>query len=145
MDDVIFEEFKGTGNMELHLDRKIAEETRLPRHQHQPLRHRREEYLTKPDELQKMWILRKLLHPHDELGRDGIHARQTQGTKTNADFFDSMKRAVNQGTGNREQEQGTGNREQGTGMVLRFTARIHNRILGVARAIPVPVICPLFL
>ena len=68
MDDVIYEEFKGTGNMEIHLDRKIAEKRIFPAVNINRSGTRREEILTKPDELQKMWILRKLLHPMDDIG-----------------------------------------------------------------------------
>ncbi len=92
MDDVIFEEFKGTGNMELHMDRKIAEKRVYPAININRSGTRREEYLTKPDELQKMWILRKLLHPMDELAAMEFMLDKLKATKTNADFFDSMKR-----------------------------------------------------
>jgi len=92
MDDVIFEEFKGTGNMELHLDRKIAEKRVYPAININRSGTRREEYLTKPDELQKMWILRKLLHPMDELAAMEFMLDKLKATKTNSDFFDSMKR-----------------------------------------------------
>ena len=67
MDDVIYEEFKGTGNMEIHLDRRIAEKRVFPAININRSGTRREELLTKDDELQKMWILRKVLHPMDEL------------------------------------------------------------------------------
>ncbi|MEW8366627.1 MAG: transcription termination factor Rho, partial [Candidatus Thiodiazotropha taylori] len=67
MDDVIYEEFKGTGNMEVHLDRRIAEKRIFPAININRSGTRREELLMKPDELQKMWILRKILHPMDEL------------------------------------------------------------------------------
>jgi transcription termination factor Rho len=69
MDEVIYEEFKGTGNMELHLDRRIAEKRVYPAININRSGTRREELLTAPDELQKMWILRKLLHPMDEIAR----------------------------------------------------------------------------
>ena len=67
MDDVIYEEFKGTGNMEIHLDRRIAEKRVFPAININRSGTRREELITKPDELQKMWILRKILHPMDEV------------------------------------------------------------------------------
>ena len=67
MDEVIYEEFKGTGNMEIHLDRRIAEKRTFPAININRSGTRREELLTSPDELQKMWILRKILHPMDEL------------------------------------------------------------------------------
>ncbi len=92
MDDVIFEEFKGTGNMELHLDRKIAEKRIYPSININRSGTRREELLTKPDELQKMWILRKLLHPMEEIGAMEFLLDKLKATKTNNDFFESMKR-----------------------------------------------------
>ena len=92
MDDVIYEEFKGTGNMEIHLDRRIAEKRIYPAININRSGTRREELLTKPDELQKMWILRKLLHPMDELAAMEFLLDKLKNTKTNAEFFDSMKR-----------------------------------------------------
>jgi len=92
MDDVIYEEFKGTGNMELHLDRRIAEKRIYPAINVNRSGTRREEYLTQPDELQKMWILRKLLHPMDELAAIEFLIDRLKATKTNAEFFESMKR-----------------------------------------------------
>jgi len=92
MDDVIYEEFKGTGNMELHLDRRIAEKRIYPAININRSGTRREELLTKPDELQRMWILRKLLHPMDELAAIEFLMDRLKGSKCNADFFDSMKR-----------------------------------------------------
>ncbi|HLA75693.1 MAG TPA: transcription termination factor Rho [Gammaproteobacteria bacterium] len=92
MDDVIYEEFKGTGNMEIHLDRKIAEKRIYPAIHINRSGTRREELLTKPDELQKMWILRKLLHSMDELAAMEFLLDRLKATKTNAEFFDSMKR-----------------------------------------------------
>lgn len=92
MDDVIYEEFKGTGNMEIHLDRKIAEKRIYPAIHINRSGTRREELLTKPDELQKMWILRKLLHSMDELAAMEFLLERLKATKTNAEFFDSMKR-----------------------------------------------------
>jgi len=92
MDDVIYEEFKGTGNMELHLDRRIAEKRIYPAINLNRSGTRREEYLTQPDELQKMWILRKLLHPMDELAAIEFLLDRLKATKTNAEFFESMKR-----------------------------------------------------
>ena len=92
MDDVIFEEFKGTGNMELHLDRKIAEKRIYPSININRSGTRREELLTSPDELQKMWILRKLLHAMEDLAAMEFLLDKLKATKTNAEFFDSMKR-----------------------------------------------------
>ncbi len=92
MDDVIYEEFKGTGNMEIHLDRRIAEKRIYPAIHINRSGTRREELLTKPDELQKMWILRKLLHSMDELAAMEFLLDKLKATKTNGEFFDSMKR-----------------------------------------------------
>jgi transcription termination factor Rho len=92
MDDVIYEEFKGTGNLEIHLDRRIAEKRIFPAMNINRSGTRREDLLTAPDELQKMWILRKLLHPMDELAAIEFLLSKLQDTKINADFFDSMKR-----------------------------------------------------
>ncbi|NOR51069.1 MAG: transcription termination factor Rho [Gammaproteobacteria bacterium] len=91
MDEVIYEEFKGTGNMELHLDRRIAEKRIYPAININRSGTRREELMTKPDELQKMWILRKLLHPMDEVAAmEFLHDKMRQ-SKSNVEFFDSMK------------------------------------------------------
>jgi transcription termination factor Rho len=92
MDDVIYEEFKGTGNQEIHLDRKIAEKRIYPAINLNRSGTRREELLTDPGELQKMWILRKLLHPMDELAAMEFLLDKMKATKNNAAFFDSMKR-----------------------------------------------------
>ncbi|MBI5448264.1 MAG: transcription termination factor Rho [Gammaproteobacteria bacterium] len=92
MDEVIYEEFKGTGNMELHLDRRIAEKRVYPAININRSGTRREELLTKPDELQKMWILRKILHPMDELAAMEFLIDRLRSTKTNEDFFDAMKK-----------------------------------------------------
>jgi transcription termination factor Rho len=91
MDEVIYEEFKGTGNMEIHLDRRITEKRIFPAININRSGTRREELLTKPDELQKMWILRRLLQPMDEIGAIEFLMSKLQVTKTNNDFFDSMK------------------------------------------------------
>jgi transcription termination factor Rho len=92
MDDVIYEEFKGTGNMELHLDRNIAEKRVYPAININRSGTRREEMLTDEAELQKMWILRKLLHPMEELAAMEFLLERLKATKNNADFFDAMKR-----------------------------------------------------
>lgn len=91
MDDVIYEEFKGTGNMEIHLDRRIAEKRIFPAININRSGTRREELITKPDELQKMWILRKILHPMDELAATEFLTDRLKLNKTNDEFFDSMK------------------------------------------------------
>ena len=92
MDDVIYEEFKGTGNMELHLDREIAEKRVYPAININRSGTRREELLTSQDELQKMWILRKLLHPMEPLGAMEFLLERLKATKNNGEFFDAMKR-----------------------------------------------------
>ena len=92
MDDVIYEEFKGTGNMEIHLDRKIAEKRVYPAININRSGTRREELLTKPDELQKVWILRKLLHAMDEIAAMEFLLDKLKDSKTNDEFFESMKR-----------------------------------------------------
>ncbi|NOQ90719.1 MAG: transcription termination factor Rho [Gammaproteobacteria bacterium] len=91
MDEVIYEEFKGTGNMEIHLDRRITEKRIFPAININRSGTRREELLTKPDELQKMWILRRLLQPMDEIGAIEFLMSRLQATKTNEEFFDTMK------------------------------------------------------
>ncbi len=92
MDDVIYEEFKGTGNMELHLDRTIAEKRIYPAININRSGTRREELLTAEDDLQKIWILRKLLHPMDDLAAMEFLMERLKATKNNAEFFDAMKR-----------------------------------------------------
>ena len=92
MDDVIYEEFKGTGNSEIHLDRRIAEKRIFPAININRSGTRREDLLMKQDELQKMWILRKILHPMDELAAMEFLFDRLKTTKTNAEFFASMKK-----------------------------------------------------
>jgi transcription termination factor Rho len=92
MDDVIYEEFKGTGNSEIHLDRRVSEKRVFPAVNINRSGTRREELITSQDELQKIWILRKLLHPMDELASIEFLIDKMKDTKTNADFFDAMKR-----------------------------------------------------
>jgi len=92
MDEVIYEEFKGTGNMEIHLDRRIAEKRVFPAININRSGTRKEELLTDEAELQKMWILRKVLHPMDELAAIEFLLNKLQDTKTNAEFFEAMKR-----------------------------------------------------
>ena len=92
MDDVIYEEFKGTGNMEIHLDRRLAEKRTYPSININRSGTRREELLLEPDELQKTWILRKLLHQMDELDASEFLLDKLKSTKNNNEFFDSMKR-----------------------------------------------------
>jgi len=92
MDEVIYEEFKGTGNMEVHLARRLAEKRVYPAININPSGTRREELLIKPDVLQKIWILRKLLHDMDELQAMEFLLDKMKQTKNNAEFFDMMKR-----------------------------------------------------
>jgi transcription termination factor Rho len=92
MDDVIYEEFKGTGNMEIHLDRRMAEKRMYPAINVNRSGTRREELLLKPDVLQKMWVLRKLLYPMDDLEAMDFLLGKIKATKTNSEFFDSMRR-----------------------------------------------------
>ena len=92
MDEVIFEEFKGTGNMELHLDRRIAEKRVFPAMGINKSGTRREDLLTTEEELQRMWILRKILHPMDETQAVEFLLDRMKHTKTNVEFFRAMKR-----------------------------------------------------
>ncbi len=92
MDEVIYEEFKGTGNMEIHLDRRIAEKRVFPAININRSGTRKEELLTDPAELQKMWVLRKVLHPMDELAAVEFLLNKMQDTKTNSQFFEAMKK-----------------------------------------------------
>ncbi len=93
MDEVIYEEFKGTGNMELHLDRKISEKRVFPAINIRRSGTRREELLTAEDELQRMWILRKLLHGMEDTPAIEFLIDKLKDTKTNDEFFQSMKRS----------------------------------------------------
>ena len=92
MDDVIYEEFKGTGNMEIHLDRRMHEKRIYPAINVNRSGTRKEELLIKPEVLQKIWVLRKLLYPMDDLEATEFLLEKLRSTKNNADFFDSMKR-----------------------------------------------------
>ena len=92
MDDVIYEEFKGTGNMEIHLDRRMAEKRVYPAINVNKSCTRREELLIPADVLQKIWVLRKLLYPMDELEAMEFLLDKVKSTKNNNDFFDSMRR-----------------------------------------------------
>ena len=92
MDDVIFEEFKGTGNSEIHLDRRISEKRVFPAVNINRSGTRKEELITDQGELAKMWILRKLLHPMDELSAIEFLLDKMKDTKSNSEFFEAMKR-----------------------------------------------------
>lgn len=91
MDEVIYEEFKGTGNMELHLERKIAEKRVYPAINIRRSGTRREELLMSEEELQRVWILRKLLHDMDDIAAIEFMTDKLKDTKTNEEFFSSMK------------------------------------------------------
>ncbi|PWB44571.1 MAG: transcription termination factor Rho [Rhodocyclales bacterium] len=92
MDDVIFEEFKGTGNMEIHLERRMAEKRVYPAINVNRSGTRREELLLKPEILQKVWVLRKLLYNMDDLEAMEFLLDKIRATKNNAEFFDAMRR-----------------------------------------------------
>ena len=92
MDDVIYEEFKGTGNSEIHLDRRISEKRVFPAVNINRSGTRKEELITDQGELAKMWILRKLLHPMDELASIEFLLDKMKDTKSNSEFFEAMKR-----------------------------------------------------
>jgi transcription termination factor Rho len=91
MDEVIYEEFKGTGNQELHLERKIAEKRVYPAINIRRSGTRREDLLMSEEELQRVWILRKLLHDMDDLAAIEFLLDKLKDTKTNEQFFQSMK------------------------------------------------------
>ena len=92
MDDVIYEEFKGTGNMEIHLDRRMSEKRVYPSINVNRSGTRKEELLIKAEQLQKTWVLRKLLYPMDDLEAAEFLIDKVRITKNNHDFFDSMRR-----------------------------------------------------
>ncbi len=92
MDDVIYEEFKGTGNMEIHLDRRMYEKRIFPAINVNRSGTRREELLIAKEVLSKVWVLRKLLYPMDDLEAAEFLVDKIRATKNNADFFDSMRR-----------------------------------------------------
>ena len=91
MDEVIYQEFKGTGNMELHLERRLSEKRIFPAININASGTRREELITEEQELQKMWILRKILHPMDTVEAAEFLIERLRFTKTNDEFFDTMK------------------------------------------------------
>ena len=93
MDDVIYEEFKGTGNMEVHLDRRAAEKRVYPAINVNRSGTRKEELLIKPELLQKVWVLRKMMYSMDELEATEFLVDKLKATKNNAEFFDSMKKS----------------------------------------------------
>ncbi len=92
MDDVIYEEFKGTGNSEIHLDRRMAEKRIFPAININRSGTRRAELLIPQEQLQRMWVLRKLLYPMDDLEAMDFLLDKIKSTKSNQQFFDSMRR-----------------------------------------------------
>lgn len=92
MDEVIYEEFKGTGNSEVHLERRLAEKRVYPAINLNKSGTRREELLIKPELLQKVWVLRKFIHDMDEIQSMEFILDKIRATKTNAEFFDMMKK-----------------------------------------------------
>ena len=92
MDDVIYEEFKGTGNNEIHLERRLAEKRVYPAINLNRSGTRREELLLKPDMLQRVWALRKFLYDMDEIEAMEFLLSKIKSTKNNNEFFDLMKR-----------------------------------------------------
>jgi transcription termination factor Rho len=92
MDEVIFEEFKGTGNSEIHLDRRLYEKRVFPSIQLNRSGTRREELLLQPEVLQKTRILRQFLYNMDEIDAMELVLKQMKGTKNNMEFFDQMRR-----------------------------------------------------
>jgi transcription termination factor Rho len=91
MDEVIYEEFKGTGNSEIHLDRRISEKRVFPAININRSGTRREDLITEDDEIQKIWVLRKLLHPMDELAAAEFLLDKMRDTRRNRAFFETMK------------------------------------------------------
>ncbi|MDN3525207.1 transcription termination factor Rho [Halomonas sabkhae] len=92
MDEVIFEEFKGTGNMEAHLDRKLAEKRVYPALNIRRSGTRREDLIASEEEMQRMWILRKLLNPMEDVAATEFLIDRLKDTKTNLEFFEAMKK-----------------------------------------------------
>jgi transcription termination factor Rho len=94
MDEVIFEEFKGTGNMEIHLDRRLVERRIFPSIDIWKSGTRKEELLLSDEEQQKLWVLRKVLHPMDELEVMELLLEKMKATKSNAAFLRSMNNSA---------------------------------------------------
>jgi transcription termination factor Rho len=92
MDEVIYEEFKGTGNMEIHLERRMAEKRVYPSININRSGTRREELLIKPELLQKVWVLRRLLHDMDDMQAVEFLLDKVKQTKNNGEFFEMMRR-----------------------------------------------------
>ena len=92
MDDVIFEEFKGTGNMEIHLERKLVDKRVFPAIDIQKSGTRKEELLISPDDLNRVWVLRKVLNPLSPVEAMELLLDKMGKTKSNADFLASMQK-----------------------------------------------------
>src|SRR5690606_34660225 len=92
MDEVIYEEFKGTGNQELHLDRKVAEKRTYPAINIRRSGTRREDMMFDEQSLQRLWILRRLLMEMEDLQAIEFLLDKLRKTKTNDEFFDTMRR-----------------------------------------------------
>jgi transcription termination factor Rho len=92
MDEVIFEEFKGTGNMEIHLDRKLVEKRIFPSIDINRSGTRKEELLLAPEDLNRIWILRKVIHPMNVVDSMEFLLDKLSETKTNQEFLDSMSK-----------------------------------------------------
>jgi transcription termination factor Rho len=93
MDDIIFEEFKGTGNMEIHLDRKLTDKRVFPSIDVQKSGTRKEELLIPKDDLNRIWVLRKVLNPLSPVEAMELLIDKMSKTRTNADFLNSMQKS----------------------------------------------------
>ena len=92
MDEVIFEEFKGTGNMEIHLDRKLTDKRVFPSIDVQKSGTRKEELLIAKEDLNRIWVLRKVLNPLSPVEAMELLIDKMSKTRTNADFLSSMQK-----------------------------------------------------
>jgi len=92
MDDIIFEEFKGTGNMEIHLDRKLTDKRVFPSIELQKSGTRKEELLIPKEDLNRIWVLRKVLNPLSPVEAMELLIDKMSKTRTNADFLSSMQK-----------------------------------------------------
>jgi len=129
MDDVIFEEFKGTGNMELSLDRRLAEKRVSPAININKSGTRREELIVPADQLQRMWMLRRVIHPMDDVEAAEFLLDKIKQTKNNADFFDLMRGSNNAGkshAANPANNGNSGNTAQGSLKTAAPTAAQQN-------------------
>ena len=122
MDDVIFEEFKGTGNMELSLDRRLAEKRVFPAININKSGTRREELIVPADQLQRMWMLRRVIHPMDDVEAAEFLLDKIKQTKNNADFFDLMRGSNNAGKSHAANHANNGNTSNAAQGSLKTTA-----------------------